>query len=165
MQGESFTVVVPNGSLTLTSAASGAINLGTATLDTTARFWESTGSLSALTVRDTRYSATTWSLSISSSTFTSGSNTFSGANLGITPSLTTSTTDTPATVGSVVAPRNGVNTTPIVTTGGLSSGRTFATSAASSNLGETVMGGQLKLSVPTSQAPGTYTGTLTITAL
>lgn len=165
VQGESFTVVVPNGSLTLTSAASGAINLGTAVLDTTARFWESTGTLSALTVRDTRYSATAWSLSISSSTFIAGSNSFSGANLGITPLRTSYTTDTPATPGAVVLPRNGVNTTPIVTTGGLSSGRTFSSSAASGNLGETVMGGTLKLSVPTSQAPGTYTGTLTITAL
>ncbi|CAM8642664.1 Fibronectin type III [Acidimicrobiia bacterium] len=165
VQGESFTVVVPNGSLTLTSAASGAINLGTAVLDTTARFWESTGTLSALTVRDTRYSATEWSLSISSSTFIAGSNSFSGANLGITPLRTSYTTDTPATPGAVVLPRNGVNTTPIVTTGGLSSGRTFSSSAASGNLGETVMGGTLKLSVPTSQAPGTYTGTLTITAL
>jgi hypothetical protein len=159
VQGESFTVVVPTGSLTLTSAAGGAVNLGTATLDTTARFWESTGTLSALTVQDTRASATTWSLSIVSSSFVSGANTFPGSNVGITPTSTSHTTDTAPVLGSVVAPRGGSGNN------GIGVSRTFATSASSANLGQAVLSGNLKISVPTSQTPGTYTGTLTITAL
>ena len=157
--GDSFTVVVPNGSLALTTAATGAINLGTAVLDNTARFWESTGALSAITIRDTRSTATQWSISIVSGNFTSGANSFTGANLGVTPTLTSQTSDTAPTPGSVVAPRGGSGNA------GLSTSRTFASSAANANLGEAVLGGNLKLSVPTSQAPGTYTGTLTITAL
>jgi len=157
--GDSFTVVVPNGSLALTTAATGAINLGTAVLDNTARFWESTGSISAITVRDTRSTATQWSISIVSGNFTSGANSFTGANLGVTPTATSNTSDTAPVMGSVVAPRGGSGNA------GLSTSRTFASSAASANLGEAVLGGNLKLSVPTSQAPGTYTGTLTITAL
>ena len=157
--GDSFTVVVPNGSLALTTAATGAINLGTAVLDTTARFWESTGSLSAITVRDTRSTATQWSISIVSGNFTSGGNSFTGANLGVTPTRTSNTSDTAPVMGSVVAPRGGSGNA------GLSTSRTFSSSAVNANLGEAVLGGTLKLSVPTSQAPGTYTGTLTITAL
>lgn len=157
--GDSFTVVVPNGSLALTTAATGAINLGTAVLDTTARFWESTGALSAITVRDTRSTATQWSISIVSGNFTSGGNSFTGANLGVTPTKTSNTSDTAPVMGSVVAPRGGSGNA------GLSTSRTFSSSAVNANLGEAVLGGTLKLSVPTSQAPGTYTGTLTITAL
>lgn len=157
--GDSFTVVVPNGSLALTTAASGAINLGTAALDTTSRFWESTGAISAITVRDTRSTATQWSISIVSGNFTSGANSFTGANLGVTPTAASNTSDYPPVLGSVVAPRGGSGSA------GLSTSRTFASSATSANLGEAVLGGSLKLSVPTSQAPGTYTGTLTITAL
>jgi hypothetical protein len=157
--GDSFTVVVPNGSLALTTAATGAINLGTAVLDTSARFWESTGALSAITVRDTRSTATQWSISIVSGNFTSGSNSFTGANLGVTPTRTSNTSDTAPVMGSVVAPRGGSGNA------GLSTSRTFSSSAVNANLGEAVLGGTLKLSVPTSQAPGTYTGTLTITAL
>ena len=157
--GDSFTVVVPNGSLSLTTAATGAINLGTAVLDATSRFWESTGAISAITVRDTRSTATQWSISIVSGNFTSGANSFSGSNLGVTPTHSSHTSDTTPTLGSVVAPRGGS------ANAGLSTSRTFATSAAGANLGEAVLGGDLKLSVPTSQAPGTYSGTLTITAL
>jgi hypothetical protein len=157
--GDSFTVVVPNGSLALTTAATGAINLGTAVLDATARFWESNAAISAITIRDTRSTATQWSISIVSGNFTSGTNSFTGVNLGVTPTLTSQTSDTAPTPGSVVAPRGGSGNA------GLSTSRTFASSATSANLGEAVLGGNLKLSVPTSQAAGTYTGTLTITAL
>jgi len=158
--GDSFTVVVPNGSLALTTAASGAINLGTAVLDTTAKFWESTGSLSAVTVVDTRSGASGWTISIVSGNFTSGTNSFTGANLGVTPSITAGyTTDLSPVAGSVVAPRGGSNNA------GLSTSRTFAASATGANTGKATIGGSLKLSVPTSQAPGTYSGTLTITAL
>jgi hypothetical protein len=153
-------VTIPNnvGALTLTGVSS-SVNLGTAVLDNTARFWESTASISAITIRDTRSTATQWSISIVSGNFTSGANSFTGANLGVTPSATSNTSDTAPVLGSTVAPRGGSGNA------GLSTSRTFASSATSANLGEAVLGGSLKLSVPTSQAPGTYTGTLTITAL
>jgi hypothetical protein len=158
--GDSFTVVVPNGSLALTTTATGAINLGTAVLDASAKFWESTGALSAVTVVDTRGGASGWTVSIVSGNFTSGGNSFTGANLGVTPSITAGyTTDVSPVAGSVVAPRGGSNNA------GLSVSRTFAASATGANTGKATIGGSLKLSVPTSQAPGTYSGTLTITAL
>ncbi|MEI7622082.1 MAG: fibronectin type III domain-containing protein [Actinomycetes bacterium] len=158
--GDSFTVVVPNGSLALTTAATGAINLGTAVLDATAKFWESTGNLSAVTVTDTRSGSTGWTLSIVSGNFTSGANSFTGANLGVTPSVTAGyTTDLAPVAGAAVTPRGGSGNN------GLSVSRTFASSATGASIGRASFGGALKLSVPTSQAPGTYAGTLTITAL
>jgi hypothetical protein len=104
-----------------------------------------------VSVSDTRASSAGWTVSGQAGSFTSSGGSFSGDALGWVPALASSTG--PVTAGPTVAPNGpGLGTTP----GEL--GAATGDSAAS-------LGATLDLAIPTGQAAGTYTSTITITAI
>jgi hypothetical protein len=134
----SFSMSVPSTGNTLTVSADGAT---------------ASGSLAAVSVSDTRASSAGWTVSGQAGSFTSsGGGSFSGDALGWAPALATGSTG-PVTAGPTVAPNGpGLGTTPGVL------GSATGDSAAS-------LGATLNLAIPTGQAAGTYTSTITITAI
>lgn len=109
------------------------------------------GSLPAITVEDTRTASTGWTLNGKASAFASSAGTFPGSALGWAPSATAQPGSTITTGGSVAAGDPG-----------LGESRTLAgTSAAGSG----TLGAALQLLVPAGTPAGSYTSTLTITAI
>jgi hypothetical protein len=133
-----FTMTVPSTPVSLTVSSDGT---------------SATGSLAPVAVSDARTGSTGWTVSGQASGFTaSGGGSFSGNALGWTPSAT-GTTGAAVTAGGVVAPNGpGLGSTPA--TLGSSTGDSTAT-----------LGASLNLAIPSGQAAGTYTSTITITAI
>jgi len=131
-----------------------AVSLGTATQ--AGQTFTASGALNTITVTDTRTggeSAYDWTISGQSSQFTSGTGSFGAGYLGWTPSV--SGAGTGVTAGQPV--------TSTVSGGtGLASSATLASSSAAASA---AIDATLSLVIPTSTPAGSYTGTLTITAL
>jgi hypothetical protein len=153
---ETINVNVPlsEGVFTLTVSATpvqltDAVNNGT--------FFESTGTLGAVTVSDQRQQTKPgWSVSGQVSNFTAGANSFPGSDLGWTPTVQT---QDPA--GDVVAgPAVAAGTTP-----GLAGGSGLASAAAAKGFGTSVLSAALDLRVPLTTAVGAYSAVLTVTAV
>jgi hypothetical protein len=137
----SWTIDATNHAVTLTNA----VNKGS--------YLESTGSLLPVTVSDTRLAGPAWSISGQVGGFSGG---LSGKYLGWTPAVTTAGAG--ATAGSAV--------TPGITSGnGLTDASTLGSAVAGHATGSASLGAGLTLQVPVDTAAGTYTATLTLTAL
>ncbi len=155
---ETINVNVPQseGAFVLTVSAT-AVNLTDAVLNAAGTVFQSTGSLSPVTVSDGRnQSKPGWRVSGQVSDFVNGALVIDGNSLGWTPAITT-----PNAANDVVAG-------PAVTAGsnpGLKQGSGLASAAVAKGLGTTVLGGGLDLQVPASTTAGHYTATLTITAI
>jgi hypothetical protein len=154
---ETINVDVPQateGTLTLTVSPT-PVQMSAPTNDGTVL--DSTGSLSAVTVTDGRtISKPGWNVSGQVSDFHSGSNTIDGNELGWTPKITTPNSANDVTAG------------PSVTAGanpGLKQGSGLASAAAGKGVGQTTLGGDLDLHIPVDTPAGTYSATLTITAI
>jgi hypothetical protein len=116
---------------------------------------DGTGKLSAVTVSDSRLpSQPGWDLTGAVSDFNSGSNTFSGADLGWTPQIATANANKDVTPGAVVT----AGTNP-----GLKGGAPLASAAAGKGGGTTVLGAGLDLQIPFTTPAGNYSATLTVT--
>ena len=114
---------------------------------------ESTGSLSPITVSDTRApDQPGWDVTGSVGPFASGADTFSGNALGWTPRIVTATN---ATAGPTVL-ANGP---------GLGAAALLADATAGHGAGTTVLGAGLDLRLPFTTPVGNYSGTLTVTLL
>ncbi|WP_329138864.1 hypothetical protein OG552_31865 [Streptomyces sp. NBC_01476] len=149
---QTVTVTVPEqvGGFTWTiDADSHAVTLSDA-VDKGA-YLESTGDLKPVTVTDTRTGGPTWSLSGQTGDFTAG---LSGRYLGWTPSVTTPGAG--ATPGTAVTPGDGAGLTASATLGSAPAGHPKGTGS---------LGATLDLHLPATTSPGTYTTTLTLTAL
>jgi hypothetical protein len=153
---ETINVGIPatsSGSLTLTVSntpvtLSAPTNAGT--------FLDSTGALSPVTVSDSRLpDQPGWNATGSVSDFTSGANSFSGNDLGWTPTITTANTAGDVTAGAKVA----------ATSPGLTTAAALASAAAHHGGGTTVVGAALDLQVPFTTPSGNYSATLTVTLL
>jgi hypothetical protein len=116
-------------------------------------YLQSTGALKPVKVTDTRAGAPTWSVSGQVGDFTPA---LSGKYLGWTPAVTTAGAG--ATAGGAVAPG-------IDTGNGLKDSAALGSAAAGHAKGTGTLGAELDLRVPAATAPGTYTATLTLTAL
>jgi phosphate ABC transporter phosphate-binding protein len=117
---------------------------------------DSTGSLSPVTVSDTRDpSHPGWDLSGSVSAFTNAANTFSANAMGWTPTITTADPANDVTVGPVVAANNP----------GLGTTSALADAATGQGVGTTVLGAALDLELPFTTATGNYSATLTLTLM
>lgn len=124
--------------------------------------WESTGKLRPVTVTDTRSSRPGWTASgqIPNGFTGTGGASFSGSYLGWTPTVTAQGAQQGVVAGPVAAPY------VVGQTGtGLGGSATLATAAAGAGRGTARLDADLKLSVPTETTAGTYTGTLTLTAI
>ncbi|MFE4463593.1 choice-of-anchor I family protein [Oerskovia sp. NPDC056781] len=134
------------------------VDLGTARL--AGDHLAATGRLSAVTVTDTRATAPAWSVSAQVDDFTSGAGagarTLPGKHLGWTPSLVTAGGGTLA--GAPVA-------SGLVSGNGLADSALLGSAAAGHELGSAVLGADLDLRFPVDAAAGTYTATLTLTAI
>ncbi|MFI5845237.1 choice-of-anchor M domain-containing protein [Catenuloplanes sp. NPDC051500] len=115
--------------------------------------WETGGALRPVTVTDTRAGTPGWSVSgqVSGGFRTADGASFGGEHLGWTPSLTSQGAQQGAVAGPVAS--------------GLASGALLASAPAGAGRGTAKLDAQLRLSVPTETAAGTYTGTLTLTAI
>ncbi|MBI4934306.1 MAG: fibronectin type III domain-containing protein, partial [Actinobacteria bacterium] len=146
-----------------------ALNMGIADLIRTGpeagKYFRTDGRLNQVTVVDTRNADTGWTLSGSVSNFTSGANSFSGNYLGWTPhaSGTSGPTfdgyDQLTTNGPAIMPQGTASTT------GLASSQVLGSANAGSGLGIAAFDARMKLLIPVTADNGTYTATLTLSAL
>lgn len=120
--------------------------------------WESTGELRPIRVTDTRSAKPGWTVSGQVGEFSSGGSSFGSEHLGWSPAVVGQDDGQDATAGGSVAPGSAAGD-------GLSASRPLASAPAGSGLGTADLGGGLDLHVPTSTDPGTYSATLTLTAI
>lgn len=156
LQGsETVNVAIPaTGSFTFTVSPT-PVDLGTATAN--GDNLEATGQLSPVTVSDTRNSAPGWSVAGQVSDFSDGNSaTIDGDSLGWTPAVTTQDTASDVTAGAAIT----AGSNP-----GLKEGSTLGSAGANQGVGNSTLGGGLDLVVPASQNAGSYSATLTITAI
>ena len=124
--------------------------------------WESTGALKPVTVTDTRAAQPGWTASgqVADGFRTEDGKTFAGGYLGWTPSITAQGDRQGVVAGPVAHPYGTVQPHT-----GLGGSAVLATAPNGQGLGTARLDAALKLSVPTDTAAGTYTGTLTLTAI
>ena len=132
----------------------GLVDMGTATRS--GDHYAAAGSLNPVRVTDTRPSAPEWSVSAQVSDFASADASFSGKYLGWTPSVVVGGGDTEAgaQVDSGFAGGEGLSTSS-----------TLGHAPAGHTLGSATIGAGLDLKIPVEVSDGTYTATLTLTAL
>ncbi len=139
-----------------------AVTLPAAALNATGDRWESFGALKPVTVTDTRSAKPGWTASgqVADGFRTGDGKTFAGSYLGWTPSITTQGDQQGVVAGPVSAPY--VSGQPHT---GLGDNAALASAPNGKGLGTAQLDAELKLSVPTDTDAGTYTGTLTLTAI
>ncbi|HEY0804272.1 MAG TPA: Ig-like domain-containing protein [Pseudonocardiaceae bacterium] len=158
---ETITTTVVPGSLVI-SVPDGQVTLPSPTLDSAGDLFTTTGTLKPVTVTDTRAGNPGWTVSGQVNDFSDGqSHAISGENLGWTPSVVDNSTAQTVTMGASVSAANGVAPGDNGTAG-LKQSRTLATGTG---LGTTHLSASLVLNVPTTTVAGTYTATLTLTAI
>jgi hypothetical protein len=155
---QALAVTVPSqraGELTWSlEGSSGLVNLGVA--QELEDRYQATGEIVPVRVQDTRAGDPEWSITAQVSDFTAGDRTLSAKYLGWTPEVLENG-------GDVVAG-------PAVPSGfeegdGLSVARTLAEAEAGHARGSSLVGADLDLQLPLDAPEGTYTATLTLTAL
>lgn len=139
-----------------------AVALPAAALSAAGDRWESTGALKPITVTDTRAAKPGWTASgqVAEGFRTSDGTTFAGSYLGWTPSITQQGAGQGVVAGPVAVPY--VSGQPGT---GLGGSAALASAPNGKGLGTARLDATLRLSVPTDTAAGTYTGTLTLTAI
>ncbi len=164
---EDISATVVPGSLTI-SVDSNQVDLGTATINAAGDLFVATGSLSPVTITDTRAGDSGWSASGQVGDFVGQNDAAHQVNaydLGWTPStILIAAHQAGLTVGGAVAPaavEPGV--TPSDVSLGLGAARLFASAASGHGTGTAKLGAALTLNIPTDTLPDTYTGRLTFT--
>jgi hypothetical protein len=115
------------------------------------------GTLTPAQVTTTRNTVPGWTVSGQVGTFSSGTHTFPGSDLGWTPAVISQTT-----------PATGVHAGPVVAPGtlpGLTAASTWAKATAGAGIGTTRLGAKLTLVIPSTTPPGTYHATFTVSAI
>nr|WP_245923596.1 choice-of-anchor M domain-containing protein [Actinoplanes atraurantiacus] len=124
--------------------------------------WETEGTLRPVTVTDTRQAKPGWTASgqVAGGFKGDDGKTFAGGYLGWAPTVTRQGGQQGVVAGPVATPYvSGLPST------GLGDSAVLASAPAGKGLGTAELDAALKLSVPTDTAAGTYTGTLTLTAI
>ncbi|WP_199734078.1 choice-of-anchor M domain-containing protein [Micromonospora musae] len=123
--------------------------------------WESNGELRPVTVTDTRAGQPGWSASGQVPADFTGPDaaTFSAGYLGWTPQVLAQGSGQGVVAGPQVAPY------VVGTGGGLGNSAVLGSAPGGAGRGTAQLGASLRLSVPTETAAGTYTATLTLTAI
>ena len=160
---EIITTTVLPGSLVI-SIPDQQVTLPSPVLDSAGNLFTTSGALQPITVTDNRAGNPGWTVSGLVSSFSDGTTQINAENLGWTPTAATGSPGQTITEGPVVNPANGV---PPSDTGtlGLSTSQTLASTAPGFGLGTAQLGANLSLNVPTTTTAGTYTATLTLTAI
>ncbi|MCF3133792.1 Ig-like domain repeat protein [Streptomyces olivochromogenes] len=158
---ENITTTVNSGALVI-SVDNPNVTLPSPVLNPTGDLLTTAGKINPVTLTDTRAGNPGWSVSGQASDFSDGgTHTINGQNLGWTPNVVDKSAGQTAAAGAVVDPANGVASGD-AGNAGLKSSRSLATGTG---LGTAHFGADLALKVPTSTVAGTYTATLTLTAI
>ncbi|TDB92862.1 hypothetical protein E1091_12490 [Micromonospora fluostatini] len=150
------------GSLTISvNPDDRAVVLPPAQLNPSGERWESQGELRPVTVTDTRSASPGWSASgqIPQDFVAEDGASFSAGYLGWTPQVLSQGTGQGVTAGPAVAPY------VVGAGGGLGNSAVLGTAPDGAGRGTAKLGAGLRLSLPTETTPGTYTATLTLTAI
>lgn len=150
------------------------VDLGTAELITSGtgagQFFSASGEIAQVTVVDTRDTDPGWTVNGAVSAFDAGTGapTFSGSQLGWTPSAvdTASFTDSNGDVYDQTVDAGGVVAPNTANADGLSAGsKALASALAGEGLGIATLDADLALLIPIFASSGTYTGVLTLSAI
>ncbi len=146
------------------------VNLGIGKLITAGvfagQYFEASGRINQVTLVDTRDSDTLWTVNGTMSPFSNGTgSTFSGNYLGWSPQVTSVSGMTFDGYTQVATPGASVAPTGTAGTAGLGTAKVLASAAAGHGLGIATLDSRLKLLIPLTAKNGTYTGTLTFTAV
>ena len=160
---ETITTTVLPGSLVI-SIPDQQVTLPSPVLNSSGNLFTTSGALQPITVTDNRAGNPGWTVSGLASAFTDGTTQINAENLGWTPTAATGSAGQVITEGQVVPPANGVAPSDTGTLG-LAASQTLASTAAGAGLGTAHLGANLELNVPTTTTAGTYTATLTLTAI
>ena len=158
---EDITTTVEAGALVI-SVDNPHVTLPSPVLNANGDLLTTTGKINPVTLTDTRAGNPGWSASGQITDFTDGgTHLINGQNLGWTPNVIDKSQAQTVTAGSPVAPAAGAAPGD-AGTAGLKSSRSLA---SGTGLGTAHFGADLALNVPTSTVAGTYTATLTLTAI
>ncbi|MGI5149640.1 choice-of-anchor M domain-containing protein [Plantactinospora sp. CA-294935] len=135
-----------------------AVVLPPARLNAAGDRWESTGELRPVTVTDTRTGGPGWNVSGQIPANFTGPDgaTFGADRLGWTPRILSQGTGQGVVAGPAVGPASG---------GGLAASSVLGSAPNGAGRGTAQLSAELQLSLPTETAAGTYTSTLTLTAI
>ncbi|MEV6110131.1 Ig-like domain-containing protein [Streptomyces sp. NPDC051940] len=159
--GQNITTTVEAGALAI-SVEDPNVTLPSPQLNSAGTLLTTGGAINAVTLTDTRAGNPGWSLSGQVGDFTDGgSHSINGQNLGWTPNVIDKAPGQTVTAGAAVAPAVGAAPGD-GGSAGLKQSRSLATGTG---LGTAHFGADLALNVPTSTVAGTYTATLTLTAI
>ncbi|MGQ0777173.1 MAG: Ig-like domain repeat protein [Pseudonocardiales bacterium] len=163
---ETISTTVNAGALVISVANQG-VTLPAPTLLPDGSLLTTSGAINPVTVTDTRAGNPGWSCSGQVTDFSDGaSGVINGGNLGWTPNLVDAGPSQTITPGPAVSPALGIAPGATPPPGqGLASSRTLATAASGAGIGTANLGANLALNVPTSTTAGTYSSTLTLTAI
>ncbi|WP_436523350.1 Ig-like domain-containing protein [Actinoplanes sp. HUAS TT8] len=164
---QTISTTVESGALTISVANNAPVVLPAPALTSDASKLTTAGSINPLTVTDTRAGNFGWNVSGQVSDFSDGaSHAINGANLGWSPKLVDKSASQTITPGSKVDPANAIAPQATAPNGlGLASARTLALAGAGAGVGTAHVTADVSLQVPTTTVAGTYTATLTITAI
>ncbi|MFJ6214244.1 Ig-like domain-containing protein [Streptomyces sp. NPDC092296] len=151
------TTVTQQGGLTISVDNSAPVVLPTPVLTGDASALTSSGDMNPVTVTDTRTQSPGWNVvgQVGDFTTTTG-DTIAAADLGWTPKVLDTATGQTVTPGSTVTPG---------TSGGLAKSQQLATAGPGTANGTAHVGATLNLLAPTTTKVGTYTATMTLTAI
>ena len=161
---ETITTSVAAGTITLT--AGGTVALGPLSVNAANTLLVSAPKdINTVTVTDTRAGNLGYTVSGQVTDFSGpGTSKINGQNLGWTPKVLTTPGTGTITAGPVVAPANGVAAGDAGTLG-LKGSRVLATAPAGAGFGTATYSATLLLQAPTTTTAGSYSATLTLTAL
>ncbi|MER5464610.1 Ig-like domain-containing protein [Streptomyces sp. NPDC002668] len=158
---QDITTTVQSGALVI-SVDNPHVTLPSPELNANGDLLTTTGAINPVTLTDTRAGNPGWSVSGQLTDFSDGgTHQINGQNLGWTPKVIDKGASQTVTAGAAVAAANGVAPAD-AGTAGLKSSRSLATGTG---LGTAHVGADLALNAPTSTVAGTYTATLTLTAI
>jgi hypothetical protein len=177
---QNIEATVPVGTLTISTpyTAANPLNLGNLELNSGLTEYTGTGSLSGITVVDTRAGDLPWTITALASNLTDGGSNrgsvICAQNIGLTGLASTPGSGFTGTVTTTDNPAAGTDGIPVVaptaagcpsTAGGLAGagGIAVTVATATQGLGTDSLTGTITLDAPTSTEAGLYTGTITFT--
>ncbi|WP_162824366.1 S8 family serine peptidase [Peterkaempfera bronchialis] len=151
------TTVTQQGGLTISVDNAAAVTLPTPVLTGDATALTTSGDINPVTVTDTRTHSPGWNVvgQVADFTNTNG-DTIAATNLGWTPKVLDTATGQTVTPGTTINPG---------TNGGLAKSQQLATAGVGTANGTAHIGATLNLLAPTTTKTGTYTATMTLTAI
>jgi hypothetical protein len=164
---ETVNTTVAPGTLTISVANTAPVVLPAPVLNAAATMLTTGGDINPVTLTDTRAGNPGWTLSGQISDFAGpGAASINGGNLGWTPKLVDNGAGQTVTAGAAVSAAPGIAPGAVPAAGlGLKTGRTLAQTASGHGIGTAHVSATLALNVPTTTVAGTYSATLTLTAI